>query len=66
MRVRGVRKSYLEPAQIVSFSSQDFSWSNMHDTFQHVVMTAYFYVIFLWAIAVSDFFSLEIYENLKT
>ena len=51
------------PAEIASFSSRDFSWSNKHDTFWHI-LTGYFYVLFLWAIAVSDFRPLEIYKNL--
>ena len=33
----GSRKSYLGPAEIASFSSQDFSRSYKHDTFGHVV-----------------------------
>ena len=49
------RKSYLEPAEIASSYSRDFSRSNKHDTFYHVVSTRYFDVLFLWAIAVSDF-----------
>ena len=32
--------------------------------FWHVVSTGYFYVLFLWAIAVSNFRPLEIYKNL--
>ena len=54
------RKSYLGPAEIASFSNRDFSRSNKHDTFWHVVSTGYFYVLFLWAIAVTDFRSCEI------
>ena len=30
----------------------------------HVVSTGYFYVLFLWAIAASDYRALEIYKNL--
>ena len=37
---------------------------NKHDTFWHVVTTGYFYVSFLWTIAVSDSYLLEIYKNL--
>ena len=50
--------------KIASFSSWDFSWSNTHDIFWHFVSNGYFYVLFLWAIAVSDFCPLEIYKNL--
>ena len=57
-------KSYLGPAGILSSSCRDFSRSNKHDTFWHVVWTGYFYVLFLWAIAVPDFCPLEIYKNL--
>ena len=46
-----------------SFSSRDFSWSNKHDTFWYVASTGYFYVLFIWAIAVSDFRSFEIYKS---
>ena len=48
------RKFYLGPAEIESFSSQDFRESNAHDTFWHVMSTGYFYVLFLRAITVSD------------
>ena len=58
------RKSYLRTAEIVSYSSRDFSRNNKHDTFCHVVLTGYFYFLFLWAIAVPDFLPLEIYNNL--
>ena len=50
--------------EIASFFSRDISRSNKHDTFWHVVSTGYFYVLFLWAIAVSDFLTLEIHKNL--
>ena len=43
--------------------SRDFC-RNKHDTFLHVVSTGYFYILFLWAIAVSNFRPMEIYENL--
>ena len=59
------RKPYLDSAEIASFSSQDFIQSNKHDIFWHVVSTGYFYILFLWAIAVSDFRPLEIYKNLS-
>ena len=49
---RSSRKSHLGPAEIASFSSQDFSRNNKHDTFWHV-STGYFYV--LWAIAFQIF-----------
>ena len=58
------RKSYLEAAEIASFSRRDFNLSNKHDTFWYVITTGYFYVLFLWTIAVSDFSFLEIYKNL--
>ena len=59
------RKSYQEPAEIASFSSRDFSQSYKLDTFWHVISTGYFYVLFLWAIAVSDFRCWEIHRNLS-
>ena len=43
--------------------SRDFC-RNKHDTFLHVLSTGYFYILFLWAIAVSNFRPMEIYENL--
>ena len=48
------RQSYLGPDEIASFFSRDFSQSN-NDTFWHVVSTVFFYVLFSWTIAVSDF-----------
>ena len=60
------RKPYLGPAKIAPFSRRDFSRSNKHDTFWYVVSTGYFYVLFLWAIAVSDFRTLEIYKYLSS
>ena len=62
--VRWGRKSYVEADEIVSFSCWNFSRSNQHDTFWHVVSTGYFYLLFLWAVAVSYFLPLEIYKNL--
>ena len=62
--VKQGRKSYLGPVEIASFSSQDFSRSNKHDTFWDIVSTGYFYILFLWVIAVSDFCPLEIFKNL--
>ena len=58
------RKSYLGSTEIASFSSQDLSQSIKYDTFWHFLSTGCFYVLFLWAIAVSDFLPFEIYENL--
>ena len=58
------RKADLGPAKIASFSSQDFSRSNKHDAFWHVVSTGYFYILFLRAITVSDFCPLQIYKNI--
>ena len=56
------RKSYLGAAEIASFSSRDFSRSSKYGTFW-LVTTGYFYVLFLWTIAASDFCLLEIYKN---
>ena len=47
------------------FFKLGFSRSNKHDTFWHVVSIRYFYVLFLWAIAVWDFRRLEIYKSLS-
>ena len=58
------RKSYLGPAEISSFSSWDLGHRNKHDSFWLVVWTGYFYILFLWAIVVSDFFPLEIHKHL--
>ena len=57
------RKSYLRPAEISSFSSRDLSRRNKHDSFWLVVSTGYFYILFLWAIFVSDFLPLEIHKH---
>ena len=56
--------SYLGPADIVSFSSRDLSRRNKHDTFWLVLLTGYFFVLFLCAIVASDFLPLEIYKQL--
>ena len=56
---------YLGLAEFVSFSSRKLSWSSKRDTFWHVVSKGYFCVLFLWVIAVSDLFSVEIYKKLK-
>ena len=62
--VRGCgRKFYLGPAEILSFSSQDLSPCNKHDSFWLVISTGYFYILFLWAV-VSDFPTLEIHKHL--
>ena len=58
------RKPYLGPVEIAIFSSRDFSRINKHDTFWVAVSTGYFYVLFLWAIAVSDCLLLGIFKNL--
>ena len=58
------RKSCLGPAEISSFSSRDLSRHNKHDSFWLVVSTVYFYILFFWAIVVSDFPPLEIHKNL--
>ena len=49
------KKFDLRPAEIASFSSRDLSWRNKHDLFWLVASTGYFYILFLWAIIVSDF-----------
>ena len=59
------RKSYLGSTEIASFSSPDFSRNKKNDTFWRFVSTGYFYVLFSWAIAVSDFCPLEIFMNLQ-
>ena len=58
------RKSYLGPAEISSFSSRDLNRRNKHDSFWVVVSTGYFYILFLWAIVVSNFLPLEIHKRL--
>ena len=45
------------------FFQPGFCRGNKHDTFWHVLSTRYFYVLFLWVIAVSDFSPLEVYKN---
>ena len=62
--VRWGRKSYLGPAEIASFPIRDLSWHNKHESFWHVVSTGYFYVFFLWAIAVWDSLPMELYRHL--
>ena len=47
-----------------TFPNRDLSRSNKHDIFWHVISTGYLYVLFLSAIAVSDFLPLEMYKKL--
>ena len=49
------RNYYLGPTVI--FSNWDLRWRNKHDSFWLVVSAGYFYILFLWAIVVSDLFS---------
>ena len=58
------RKSYLGPAEISSFSSRDLNRCNKHDSLWLVVSAGYIYILFLWAIIVSDFPPLEIHKYL--
>ena len=55
-----------EVEQIVYSGSAEITSnpSNKHDTFWHVASTGYIYVLYLWAMSVSNFRPLEIYENL--
>ena len=57
------RKSYSGPAEIASFSRHDFIRSNKHGTFWRILLTGYFYILFVRATAVSDFHPLGIYKN---
>ena len=57
-------KSYLGPADISSFSSQDLIRRNKHHWLWLVVLTGYFYILFLWGIVVSDLPPLQINEYL--
>ena len=41
------RNSYLGPAEIASFSSWDLSRRNKHDSFWLILLTGYFYILFL-------------------
>ena len=54
------RKSYLRPAETSPFSSQDLIQGNKHDWLWLVVLTGYFYILFLWGFVVSDLPPLEI------
>ena len=58
------RKSYLGSAEISSFSNRDLTKRNQHDLFWLIVSTGYVYILFLWAIVVSDCPPLEIHEHL--
>ena len=58
------RKSSLGPTEIASFSSQDLCQGNRNDSFWLVALTGYFYILFLWAIVVSDCPPLEIHKLL--
>ena len=58
------RKYYLGPAETSSFSSRDLSGRDKHNSFRLVVSTGYFYILFLWAIVLSDFPPLEIHKHL--
>ena len=58
------RRSFLESAERASFSNWGFSQSNKHDIFWHVISTGYFYVLFLWTIAVSDYQALANHKSL--
>ena len=60
-----VIKSYLGPAEIVPFSCRDLRRRYKHDLFWLVVMAIYLYILFLWAIVVSDFLPLEIHKHLR-
>ena len=58
-------KSYLRPAEIASFSRRDLSRGNKHDLFRLVVSARYLYILFLWAIVISDLLPLEILKQLS-
>ena len=64
---RGCRlgqKVLFRSAVISSFSSRDLSRRNKRDWFWIVVSTGYFYILFLWAIVVSDFPPFKIHKHL--
>ena len=52
-----IRKSYLGPAEIMSFSSRDFSLSNNHYTFRHVYRLDTFTFYFAEPLLLQIFFS---------
>ena len=59
-----LKKSYLGPGEIASFSSWDLSRHNKHDSFWLVALTGYFYILFLRVIVFSGFLPLEIHKHL--
>ena len=64
VRGRGLEQKVLfRPVKITSFSSRHLSWRNKHNSFWLVVSTGYFYILFSWAIVVSDFLLLEIRKH---
>ena len=58
-------KFYLGPAKIASFSCRGLSRHNTDDLFWLVVSARYLYILFLWAIVVSDFLPFEIHKHLR-
>ena len=58
------RKPYLRPAETSPFWSQDLIQGNKHDWLWLVVLTGYFYILFLWGIVVSDLPPLQTHEYL--
>ena len=58
-------KPYLGPAELECFSWRDLSRRNKDDLFWLVVSARYLYILFLWAIVVSDFLPLEINQHLR-
>ena len=59
-----LKKSFLGPGEIASFSGWDLSRHNKHDSFWLVALTGYLYILFFWVIVFSDFLSLEIHKHL--
>ena len=49
------RNPYSGPAEMGSFSRWDFNQTNENDKYWHVLSAGYFYILFLWAMAVADF-----------
>ena len=58
-------KPYSGPAEIASLSCMDLSLRNRWDFFWFVVSARYLYILFWWAIAVSDFLPLNIDKHLR-
>ena len=54
------QKSYFGTAEIASFSSQDFRWSNRHNTFWHVVSTGYFFASNIIQYEISFFIKIHV------